>query len=79
VSRDEKIGETSDRGHVQPEAMEVESARQLEAAAADRLKERGERFDGVELRRRADEYIALDRGTDTDEFIAWMSDHRSGT
>jgi hypothetical protein len=79
VSPDEKAGDTSDRGHAQPEAMEVESARQLEAAASDRFRERGESFDGDDLRRAADEYIALDRGTDTDAFIAWMSDRRSRT
>jgi hypothetical protein len=33
-------------------------------------------LDGDDLRRQADEYIALDFGTDTDAFIAWLSEPR---
>ncbi len=72
---DEKQGETSDPGHAQPEAMEVESARLLEMDAADRLEADG--MPREEISRLADEYIALDLGTDTDGFIAWVRDRRS--
>jgi hypothetical protein len=65
----EKRGETSDPRHPQPEAAEVESARQLENAAAERLGAVGVSRD--EIRRFADEYIALDLGEDTDEFVQW--------
>jgi len=71
----EKQGTTADPGHPQPQAMEVESARLLEADAADRLEADGVPRD--EIRRLADEYIALDLGTDTDGFIAWVHERRS--
>jgi hypothetical protein len=72
---EEKRGESSDPGHPQPSAAEVESARLLENAAADRLGAEGVRRDDV--RRLADEYVALDLGEDTDEFVRWARD-RSG-
>jgi hypothetical protein len=68
----EKRGETSDPSHPQPEAAEVESARQLENAAAERLGAVGVSRD--EIRRLANEYIALDLGEDTDEFVRWARD-----
>ena len=66
---EEKRGESSDPGHPQPIAAEVESARLLENAAAERLGAEGVGRD--EVRRLADEYVALDLGEDTDEFIRW--------
>jgi hypothetical protein len=72
---EEKRGESSDPGHPQPSAAEVESARLLENAAADRLGAEGVPRD--EVRRLADEYVALDLGEDTDEFVRWARS-RSG-
>ena len=66
---EEKRGESSDPGHPQPKAAEVESARLLENAASDRLGAAGVSRD--EVRRLADEYVALDLGEDTDEFVEW--------
>ena len=66
---EEKRGESSDPGHPQPSAAEVESARLLENAAAERLGAEGVGRD--EVRRLADEYVALDLGEDTDEFVRW--------
>jgi hypothetical protein len=66
---EEKRGESSDPGHPQPSAAEVESARLLENAAADRLGAEG--VSREEIRRLADEYVALDLGEDTDEFVRW--------
>jgi hypothetical protein len=68
---DEKIGETSDPGHPQPEAAEVESARLLANQARDALEARGLQED--EIRTLADEYVALDLGEDLDEFIEWAT------
>jgi hypothetical protein len=67
---EEKRGESSDPGRPQPSAAEVESARLLENAAAERLGAEGLRRD--EVRRLADEYVALDLGEDTDEFVRWV-------
>jgi hypothetical protein len=66
---EEKRGESSDPGHPQPSAAEVESARLLENAAAERLGAEGVGRD--EVRRLADEYVALDLGEDTDGFLRW--------
>jgi hypothetical protein len=66
---EEKIGETSDPGHPQPDAAEVESARLLANQARDALEARGLQED--EIRTLADEYVALDLGEDLDEFIDW--------
>lgn len=71
---DEKIGDTADPGHSQPEAAEVESARLLENDARDALRVRG--FADDEIRRLADEYVALDLGEDTDEFVLWAMRNR---
>lgn len=65
----EKHGQTSDPGHPQPEAAEVESARVLANQAREAL--HGAGLDDREIRRLADEYIALDRGEGLPEFIEW--------
>ena len=65
----EKHGETSEPGHPQPEAAEVESARMLANQARERLEGEGVDFD--EVRRLADEYVALDLGNDVDGFLRW--------
>ncbi len=69
---DEKSGETSEPGAPQPEAAEVESARLLANQARDRLQ--GRDLSEEQIRRLADEYIALDRGEDLDDFIRWAQD-----
>lgn len=75
---EEKSGETSEPGSPQPEAAEVESARLLANQARDRLHGRG--MGDEEIQRLADEYIALDRGEDLDEFIQWAEGRgRSGS
>jgi hypothetical protein len=71
---DEKIGPPGEGGRPEPEEAEVESARLLANDARDALRVRG--FDDDEIRRLADEYIALDLGEDTDEFILWAVEHR---
>jgi hypothetical protein len=65
----EKQGETAEPGHPQPEAAEVESARLLENQARDELRRAG--LSDTDIRRLADEYVALDRGEDLAAFIAW--------
>jgi hypothetical protein len=65
----EKRGETADPGHPQPEAAEVESARLLANEARAELTRAG--LSEKEIRRLADEYVAMDRGEDLDGFIAW--------
>ena len=66
---DEKRGPTSDPGHPQPSAAEVESARLLANQARERLSGIG--WSDDELRRLADEYIALDLGEDLEGFSRW--------
>ncbi len=73
---DEKSGETFEPGTPQPEAAEVESARLLANQARGRLRGRGLSDD--EIQRLADEYIALDRGEDLEEFIQW-AESRGGS
>jgi hypothetical protein len=68
----EKHGETAEPGHPQPEAAEVESARLLENQARSDLRQAG--FSDADIRRLADEYVALDRGEDLHAFIAWAKD-----
>jgi len=68
----EKRGETAEPGHPQPEAAEVESARLLENQARDELRRIG--LTDRDIRRLADEYIALDTGEDLDMFIAWAKE-----
>ena len=71
---EEKSGPTDDEGRRQPQQMEVESARQLENDAVDRLTAEG--FSREEVRGLADQFIAKDLGTATDDFIAWARDNR---
>jgi hypothetical protein len=71
---DEKIGTPDDAGHPQPDAAEIESARLLANDARDALRVRG--LQDEEIRRLADEYVALDLGEDTDTFILWAVEHR---
>ena len=66
---EEKRGATSEPGQPQPEAAEVESARLLENQARDRLRAAG--LSDEQIRRLADDYVALDRGEDLDAFIRW--------
>jgi hypothetical protein len=65
----EKLGDTSEPRHPQPEAAEVESARLLANQARDALEAQGLQED--EIRALADEYVALDLGEDLDEFMDW--------
>jgi hypothetical protein len=65
----EKLGSVEDPGVPQPEAAEVESARQLENEAAPQLEADGASRDQV--RRLADEYVALDLGEDAQAFVGW--------
>jgi hypothetical protein len=65
----DKHGETLEPGSPQPEAAEVESARLLTGQARERLEPEGLYFD--EIRRLADEYVALDLGQDLDAFVRW--------
>jgi hypothetical protein len=65
---DEKLGQSSDPGHPQPQAAEVESARLLANQARPVL---DERWSDDDLRRLADEYVALDLGEDLASFVAW--------
>ena len=67
----EKLGETADPPNPQPEAAEVESARLLANQARGELEGRGLQED--EIRRLADEFIALDRGEDLDTFVDWAT------
>jgi hypothetical protein len=67
----EKLGETSDPPHPQPEAAEVESARLLANQSRETLEGHGLQWD--EILRLADEFIALDRGTELDTFVEWAS------
>jgi hypothetical protein len=65
----EKHGDTSEPGHPQPEAAEVESARVLANQAREELREDG--LTDREIRVLADEFIALNRGEGLPEFVAW--------
>jgi hypothetical protein len=70
----DKRGESSDQGRPQPKAAEVESARLLANEARSLV---DERCSDQELRRLADEYIALDLGEDLHAFVDWVD--RSST
>jgi hypothetical protein len=71
---EDKIGPSDAAGRPQPDAPEVESARLLANDARDALRVRG--LEDEEIRRLADEYVALDLGEDTDAFILWAVEHR---
>jgi hypothetical protein len=68
----EKHGETAESGHPQTEAAEIASASLLDNQARAELRHAG--FSDADIRRLADEYVALDRGEDLDAFIAWAKD-----
>jgi hypothetical protein len=70
----EKHGETSEPGSPQPEAAEVESARLLASQARSRLEGDGFAYD--DIRRLADQYVALDLGQDLEAFISWARQRR---
>jgi hypothetical protein len=66
---------TSDPGHPQPDTAEVESARLLANETKDRLVAEGIPED--EVRRLADEFVALDLASaSNDEFVAWVVGRR---
>ena len=65
----EKASDDAPAGHAEPNAAEVESARLLANEARETL--HGDGRDDEEIRRLADEFIALDLGEDVDAFIAW--------
>jgi hypothetical protein len=64
-----KRGATSDPGYPQPQAAEVESARLLANDARQTL--RTADFSEGDIDRLADDFIAEDRGEDTEAFIDW--------
>lgn len=64
-----KTGATSDPGHPQPRAAEVESARLLANQARRVLRAAG--LSDRQIRRSADQFIAEDRGENLTGFIAW--------
>jgi hypothetical protein len=68
----DKHGETAVPGQPQPEAAEVESARLLANQATEALRPQGLTDD--QIRKLADEFIALDRGTDLRDFIGWAKE-----
>jgi hypothetical protein len=68
----EKRGPSSEPGHAQPAAPEVESARLLANQASERLT--GEGFPEDRIRQLADEFVARDLGEDVAEFITWARD-----
>jgi len=72
-TKPDKRGPSEDPGHPQPEAAEVESARLLANDAKEALKRGG--LSERQIRRLADEYIALDEGEGVPEFIAWARRH----
>ncbi len=70
----EKEGATSDPGHPQPQAAEVESARILANEARSALRKAGLTDD--EIRRLADQWVAEDRGESLHAFIDWAGPRR---
>ncbi|HSL12593.1 MAG TPA: hypothetical protein VLA82_14900 [Actinomycetota bacterium] len=75
--RSKMASTTSDPGHPQPEAAEVESARLLFNETRDRLT--GEGLSDDDVRRLAGEYVALDLAGDAgtaDSFVAWVRQRR---
>jgi hypothetical protein len=75
MMEEEKLGPTSDPGHPQPKASEVESAHQLAAQARTLLRRRG--LSDREIGRLADEYIALHLGEGMPEFVEWATRRRT--
>ncbi len=71
-----KRGESSDPEEAQPEAAEVESARLLANQAREPLAAQGLSDD--QIRRLADEFIALGRGNDLNGFVGWAKEEGRG-
>ena len=71
----EKMGPSVDPKHPQPKASEVESARLLANDAKPFLKRDG--LDDDEIRRLADEFIALGLGEGVPEFVDWARERRA--
>jgi hypothetical protein len=69
----EKRGPTV-QGRPQPSAPEVESARLLANDARPDLRRVG--LSDAEIGRLADQFVAEDRGTDTEDFIDWVKSIR---
>jgi hypothetical protein len=65
---DKKRGPTTNAGP-EPQAAEVESARNLANQARDRLRASG--LDDDTIGRLADQYVAEDRGESVDGFVEW--------
>jgi hypothetical protein len=65
----EKRGESSEPGHSQPEAAEVESAHMMANQAREALLDAG--LTNTQIDRLADDYVAEDRGEDLPDFIEW--------
>lgn len=65
---EEKRGPTVE-GRPEPQAAEVESAHLLANHAREELRAAGLSDQRIQVL--ADEYVALDRGQETGEFIAW--------
>ena len=65
----EKLGETSDPGHPQPQAAEVESARLLANQARPELGAAG--FSDQRIDELASEFIARDIGEGLEQFLRW--------
>ena len=68
----------SGQGRPEPEAAEVESARLLANSARQVLHADG--MDDEDILQAADEFIALDLGEDTEQFVSWVRERGgSGT
>ena len=74
-TKPDKMGPSDDPAHPQPEAAEVESARLLANDAKAALMRDG--FSERDIKRLADEYVALDLGQGVNEFIAWARKRKS--
>ncbi len=70
-----KEGASADPGHAQPEAAEVESARLLANEARGRLRGRG--LGDEEIRRLADEFVAVGGEGDVPAFVRWIEQRGS--
>ena len=66
-----KEGETADPTLPQPTGPEVESARLLANEARDALRAKG--LNDTDIDRLAGAFIAEERGTSTEDFVAWAS------
>ena len=69
---DEKLDPSSDPAEPEPQPAEVESARLLANETREQLRTRG--LDAEDIRRLANQYVALDIGEDSKAFIEWASE-----